>query len=471
MGTDNGFEAVQIALCSAVGPDVFDRRAGNEPPTELRWSIASVETSTSGSFLSHLPAVALLSPPTTAPDASAKSVLEGVVKMPFKSALEAGTITIGAADGALTVSEHEPLPETLRKGASRVVVELDTEAQVSAESLAACLARGNSSVPLTLPANSSGNALNAAAPAQFNVLGWRRRLPNAALVFIHGYDGHYTCLKALGQFCNLSRLPAHITPIAFLWPSGKGLVNAKDGVLAYPRTCAAASSDATLERFTEFLQGLREAGVETLHIIAHSLGARVLCSALPRMQPLCGPGKDGKCPMTIASCTLLHPAYTLRQFVEVDYALLRALCEHITIYIDSKDNAQWGPELLFDHEPSLGLHPFALVTQLPERGHTCAERVYGYQTKAQLRLSDNGQSTPLDLDVVDTSFIDYNVEENRHGFWNVNRLVVDDLLETMTRLQRARYRQHRLTRIGRRGSNVWTFLAAPRAVGSVVAED
>ena len=175
--------------------------------------------------------------------------------------------------------------------------------------------------------------------------------------------------------------------------------------------------------------------------------------------------------MVMATCALLHPAYSLRKFVQVDYAILRALCEHITLYIDTNDNAQWAPELFYDHEPSLGLHPYALVEKLPEPGDSYVERLYGYKTRQQLRLADDGSSTPLDLDVVDTSFIDSNVEANRHGFWNVNRFIVDDLLEIMTKQQRACFRQHRLTRSGRyhsaSHSNVWTFLAAPRRIGTV----
>ena len=124
--------------------------------------------------------------------------------------------------------------------------------------------------------------------------------------------------------------------------------------------------------------------------------------------------------------------------------------------------------MMFDHEPSLGLHPYALVRELPGIGDSWIERMQGYRSKAQLRLSDDGSSVPLDLDVIDTSFIDSNVEANRHGFWNVNRFVVDDLLEGILKEQRACYRQHRLTRgSGTYRSNVWTFLAAPRRVGTV----
>ena len=46
----------------------------------------------------------------------------------------------------------------------------------------------------------------------------------------------------------------------------------------------------------------------------------------------------------------------------------------------------------------------------------------------------------------------------RHNYFNVNRWLIDDLLELVTTGRRAALRTHRMTR---RGGNVWAFLAAP----------
>ena len=85
--------------------------------------------------------------------------------------------------------------------------------------------------------------------------GWWRKQPDSALVFVHGFIGHATCLKAFGQFLNLARLPNHIHPVAFVWPSGEGLVNMRDGVCAYAKTRDSACADAMLICFVDFLQG------------------------------------------------------------------------------------------------------------------------------------------------------------------------------------------------------------------------
>lgn len=199
-----------------------------------------------------------------------------------------------------------------------------------------------------------------------------------------------------------SRVPC-VPQVAFVWPSGDGLVNCSDGPWAYPVARDNASCESLMTAFAAFLQGLADAGVRQVHFIAHSLGARMLCSALPHIRHLF---QGAKAPMSLATCALLHPAYSLRAFVRRDFAVLRGMCEHITIYIDSVDNAQWAPELLFEHEPSLGRHPFALVRDLPDAGDSLTERLYGYRSNEALRLADDGVSVPLDLDVVDTSFLD-----------------------------------------------------------------
>ena len=68
---------------------------------------------------------------------------------------------------------------------------------------------------------------------------------------------------------------------------------------------------------------------------------------------------------------------------------------------------------------------------------------------------------PLDLDVIDVSWMDNNVHAMRHNFFGINRWMVDDLREIFTTHKRARLRTARMTH---RFHNVWSFLAAPRHV-------
>ena len=68
---------------------------------------------------------------------------------------------------------------------------------------------------------------------------------------------------------------------------------------------------------------------------------------------------------------------------------------------------------------------------------------------------------PLDLDVIDVSWMDNNVHEMRHNFFNLNRWMIDDIREIIMTQRRARLRTSRMTH---RFTNVWSFLAAPNHV-------
>lgn len=68
---------------------------------------------------------------------------------------------------------------------------------------------------------------------------------------------------------------------------------------------------------------------------------------------------------------------------------------------------------------------------------------------------------PLDLDVIDTSWMDSNVQSLRHNYFNVNRWMLDDIRETLIHKRRAHTRTGRMTH--RRG-NVWSFIGAPKYI-------
>lgn len=68
---------------------------------------------------------------------------------------------------------------------------------------------------------------------------------------------------------------------------------------------------------------------------------------------------------------------------------------------------------------------------------------------------------PLDMDVIDTSWMDSNVQALRHNYFNVNRAMIDDIRDVISTKRRAHLRGGRLTH--RRG-NVWSFLGAPKYI-------
>ena len=232
-------------------------------------------------------------------------------------------------------------------------------------------------------------------------------------------------------------------------------------------------ADGSLEThraFAAMLESRRAAGVRRLHIMAHSMGCRLFCAALPLLEPHLS-GSAGPS-LELATTAFINPEMCLRSFVEKSYAPLRRLCRHVTIYADRGDAALNAAECLFTHEPELGKHPFALVRELPPRwgarrapAARLSEALRGYASEDTLTLCFDADAEPLDLDVIDISWMDTNVHGPRHNFFNVNRWLIDDLLEVIVTQKRARARTHRLSRLkrayGQKSGNVWAFLAAP----------
>ena len=220
----------------------------------------------------------------------------------------------------------------------------------------------------------------------------------------------------------------------------------------------------------------------------------------------------------LATTIMLNPDASLHKFLHADFAALRRLCAHVTLYADHSDNALFYSET-FNREKALGKHPFDLVRP-PHPPAGCASPgssaarsalpddpgvvsgacgLYrpggmgsggvgsgGAQPRTmrsalgapQLLRSEplvtsstssqrsdgsmvGGRGIPLDMDVIDTSWMDSNVRAMRHNFFNVNRWVVDDLREIIYTQKRARFRSGRLLH---RSGNVWSFLAAPKHI-------
>ena len=121
------------------------------------------------------------------------------------------------------------------------------------------------------------------------------------------------------------------------------------------------------------------------------------------------------------------------------FALLRSLCPVVTLYADENDQALAIGEF-FNRTRGLARHPFDLV-------HPAAE---------------DGTVEPLDLDVINTSFLEDNVPKMRHINLPANLHVVDDLRELVLTKKRASHRRRasRMTQLGK-AANVYSFLAAP----------
>ena len=80
------------------------------------------------------------------------------------------------------------------------------------------------------------------------------------------------------------------------------------------------------------------------------------------------------------------------------------------------------------------------------------------ETDLTSRLRHDG--TPLDMDVIDTSWMDSNVQALRHNYFNVNRYMIDDIRDVISTKRRA----HLRNRLTHRRGNVWSFLGAPKYI-------
>ncbi|KAF9347459.1 hypothetical protein BGX26_001038 [Mortierella sp. AD094] len=308
-----------------------------------------------------------------------------------------------------------------------------------------------------------------------------------ALVFVHGYNCALTYgIGRLGQLLSLGEFPPYIKPFVFSWPSST--------TMGYFTAKSVGCSDNVAKDLRQFLTDLHEAGFRRVHVLAHSMGARIVLSALrkgyfdgvfaerevldvvehsvastsdskTRLKskvsvryrdsiPGLGPsrshqessfnfGEDPSRPIQLATFTLLNPDADLDIFLEEDYWTLSKYCPHITVYADAHDGALFWSEVL-GRKDSLGRHPRTLV------------------------YSPTGEV--LDVDVIDTTSLDVNIHSIRHNFFNLNRMLVDDLYDVVVLGRRAREREGRLSSRwtfaddGTENGEVYTFLCAPSYV-------
>ncbi|KAI9916185.1 hypothetical protein PsorP6_018026 [Peronosclerospora sorghi] len=282
-----------------------------------------------------------------------------------------------------------------------------------------------------------------------------------ALVLLPGYNCSLEYgLHRLAQLVALGDFPSWIHPFVFSWPSGS--------VLAYFQAKAVGSESArTAHDFVAFLQSLRDAGYTKVNLIAHSMGARVFFSALKRgvlddVFQVRGSGSTRPLhALELATLTLCNPDYELTAFVQRGggYDRARRFCTHVTLYADRMDGAlfyleyltktSWtspltyslgrrGAMLYRDLDPldpprTATLHQLAPSPEVFALALTDALKYPGVASVAlNRRRPSTGDPldvhTPrreyLDLDVIDTTWMDNNVHAIRHNYFNLNPTIV-----------------------------------------------
>jgi esterase/lipase superfamily enzyme/tetratricopeptide (TPR) repeat protein len=204
--------------------------------------------------------------------------------------------------------------------------------------------------PLPIPVGQATNAermlirkLRVLTPETFGASAARavsvaRLYPSAALVFVHGYN--VTFDEAIRRGAQLARDLNFDGPVGvFAWPS-KGMV----WRYGTDRVTADASA-SELERFLRHVQGAT--GVSRVHVIAHSMGNRVLLPALAAIAE----ARD-QLSTTLGEVILAAPAVPQRAFVEWIDRLSTGGVRRITLYASAMDKAllagyirEWGTVL------------------------------------------------------------------------------------------------------------------------------
>jgi esterase/lipase superfamily enzyme len=194
-----------------------------------------------------------------------------------------------------------------------------------------------------------------------------------AFVYVHGFnDGFDDALPVIAELWHfIGRIGV---PIAYTWPAGKGF-NVRG--YNYDRE----SGEFTIFHLKQFLEALAAApGLERVHLIAHSRGADVLCSALRELNiKYRAKYPDEEAPtaraLRIHHVVLAAPDMDLavaRQRIEAER--LRRACRRLTIYTSPDDLAISFVKWLFDSTirvgtlgfASLPVHEQTALAQLPD---------------------------------------------------------------------------------------------------------
>lgn len=165
-----------------------------------------------------------------------------------------------------------------------------------------------------------------------------RLYPDAALVFVHGYN--VTFENAVRRAAQLARDLSFDGPVAaFSWPS-------KGRFWRYGLDRAAA--DVAAHELVAFLRQFSDAtGVARIHVVAHSMGNRVLLPALAEIAA----ARD-RLAAAIGEVILAAPAVPQSAFVRWMNALAGTDVTRVTLYASSVDKAmlagylrEWGSAL------------------------------------------------------------------------------------------------------------------------------
>jgi len=349
---------------------------------QLRFGVVSVECSVAGGFLSFLPQVNAHHDFATSE--AAVSELQGVAEVLVRRC--SSSVSHSGSDAFLESGGVESLSER--------------------DSTSSASARAFDGLPPGSPAPPRGCL-------------------TTALVFVHGYNCpiDWACMR-VAQLSSLGKLSPHFMPFVFSWPAGR-IASFRQVLQDLPAFAA---------DLPDFLAALRDAGVQEVHLAAHSLGCELITAALPQLDVLVESSGSGGGRLQISTVTFFNATCPEPTFTAEMLPRLLRICGRLTLYCNRDDVALISSDKLFGRGKAIG------------------------------RCTDKIDYESARVDVVDCTSMDSNVNGVRHSYFDLNAHVVADFQELL-QTQRSASRRSRLvhTSMDER-SNVFAFLAPPAFV-------
>lgn len=264
-----------------------------------------------------------------------------------------------------------------------------------------------------------------------------------AIVFVPGFNSCLNvALSTCATFLTLGGYPTNTFPIVLQWPA--------QSILTYFQAKETAESDEMHARFLLLLHDLEEAGITRVNLIGHSMGARVLVSALrAKASTLQRPGSRLK----IGALILANPETDLVVFKRAGQ-VLASVAESVTVYADRNDNALFWAELMNTALPTMETADIGFVHSL---GRAASGPVYAATPAASPGTYQ--EEDLVDCDLIDTTHIQANVHKLRHSYFHLSRELLEDVRDIIvSRKGRASQRSSRLVQ---QEGNFYGWLIAP----------
>jgi len=515
-GKGNTFAAVQLAFFMA-SDDTFEANK-LKPTNDLppRCGVVGVECSIAGDFYSHLPEASLLVGPQT--DGEGLTIgqccrmLEGPPGAGFSANEPTTALHISSDDPrGVQIAGHvyAPTGVPFTKRLKQIVINV-TAAEEDGPEYHLGRSVDDEENPDAASAG-TGNGTTSSPLLRLEAKNWAKITARDALIFLPGFNSWLKhSAETLGQMVAMTKLSRHVYPVLFSWPGGQ--------VPTYRHASFASATEKNRRYFLQMLHGLKQEGIQNIHIVTHSLGVQTLMSAFQNKSD--GSASDvsecfrpapafadaaasvsevGK--LVCRTITMLNPDFPVLAFREHGFASIRRVCRCITVVGDKNDQALWwsgaingacnamkyDPPSVLDSEARR--HETGFTFQQPigrdieslcvVKERTGSEGVISFQhkqnqggsfdavsgahdmsTHSTTSKKSDGNITWLDVDVIDTTGLDTNVNDLRHAAFSVNSILLRDIEELVVTGKRACDRTTLLHKAG----NVYEYCHAPSFV-------